>query len=50
MDGSFDPIALDAEALKDVSYTLNQLSGTLKNSASCHAQYQIQGPVINDRH
>lgn len=45
--GSFDQIALDAETLKDVSYTLNQLSATLKNCASCHATYQIQGPALN---
>lgn len=44
---SFDQIALDAETLKDVSYTLNQLSTTLKNCASCHATYQIQGPALN---
>ncbi len=48
--GSFDQIALDAETLQDVSYTLNQLSGTLKNCVSCHALYQIQVSVINDRH
>ena len=48
--GSFDQIALDAETLKDVSYTLNQLSATLKNCASCHATYQIQGPALNTGH
>ncbi len=45
--GSFDQIALDAETLQDVSYTLNQLSTTLKNCASCHATYQIQVPAMN---
>ena len=29
---------------------LNPLAGTLKNCASCHALYQIQAPVINDKH
>ncbi len=48
--GSFDQIALDAETLKDVSYTLNQLSTTLGNCASCHATYQIQGPALNTGH
>ena len=47
--GSFDQIALDAETLKDVSYTLNQLSATLKNCTSCHATYQIQVPAVNTR-
>lgn len=47
--GSFDQIALDAETLKDVSYTLNQLSATLKNCASCHATYQIQVPALNTK-
>lgn len=43
----FDQIALDAETLKDVSYTLNQLSATLKKCVSCHTLYQIQAPVLN---
>ncbi|MHB1085509.1 MAG: hypothetical protein ACYCZA_11805 [Thiobacillus sp.] len=47
--GSFDQIALDAETLQDASYTLNQLSTTLKNCASCHATYQIQVPAMNTR-
>lgn len=46
----FDQIALDAESLKDVSYSLNQLSGTLKKCVSCHATYQIQVPVHRDSH
>lgn len=48
--GSFDQMAMDAETLKDVSHTLNQLSATLKNCASCHATYQIQGPVFTNNH
>lgn len=48
--GGFDQMALDAETLKDVSYTLNQLSATLKNCASCHATYQIQGSSMNTRY
>jgi hypothetical protein len=48
--GSFDQMAMDAETLQDVSHTLNQLSATLKNCASCHATYQIQGPVLTNNH
>ena len=43
----FDQIALDAETLKDVSYSLNQLSATLKKCVSCHTLYQIQAPALN---
>lgn len=43
----FDQIALDAETLKDVSYTLNQLSATLQKCVSCHTMYQIQAPALN---
>lgn len=46
----FDQIALDAESLKDVSYSLNQLSDTLKKCVSCHTLYQIQSPVFKDKH
>jgi hypothetical protein len=46
----FDQIALDAESLKDVSHSLNQLSDTLKKCVSCHATYQIQTPALNDTH
>jgi hypothetical protein len=46
----FDQIALDAESLKDVSHTLGQLSSTLQKCVSCHAVYQIQSPVFNDKH
>ncbi len=46
----FDQIALDAEGLKDVSYSLNQLSATLQKCVSCHARFQIQAPVLNDKH
>jgi hypothetical protein len=38
----FDQIAMDAETLKDVSHTLNQLSGTLQKCVACHANYQIR--------
>lgn len=38
----FDQIALDAESMKDVSHTLNQLSGTLQKCVACHASYQIR--------
>jgi cytochrome c556 len=48
--GSFDQMAMDAETLQDVSYTLNQLSATLKNCASCHATYQIQGSAFTNNH
>ncbi len=37
----FDQIALDAESLKDVSHSLNQLSSTLQKCVACHAIYQI---------
>lgn len=46
----FDQIALDAESLKDVSYSLNQLSATLQKCVACHATYQIQTSVLNDKH
>ena len=46
----FDQIALDADSLKDVSTSLNQLSGTLNKCVSCDATYQIQTSVINDTH
>ncbi|MBW8330295.1 MAG: hypothetical protein K0M48_14425 [Thiobacillus sp.] len=48
--GDFDQIALDAESLKDVSYSLSQLSATLQKCVSCHTMYQIQGPALNARH
>lgn len=43
----FDQIALDAETLGDVSYSLTQLSATLQKCASCHATYQIRTPALN---
>jgi len=43
----FDQIALDAESMKDVSYSLNQLSATLQKCVACHASYQIQAPAFN---
>lgn len=46
----FDQIALDAESLKDVSHSLNQLSGTLQKCVSCHTLYQIQSPALNNAH
>jgi hypothetical protein len=46
----FDQIALDADSLKDVSYSLNQLSATLQKCVSCHSTYQIQTSVLNDAH
>ena len=48
--GEFDQMAMDAESLKDVSYSLSQLSATLKKCVSCHTMYQIQAPVLNDHH
>lgn len=41
----FDQIAMDAESMKDVSHTLNQVSATLQKCVSCHAAYQIQSSV-----
>jgi hypothetical protein len=38
----FDQIALDADSLKDVSHSLNQLSATLQKCVSCHSAYQIR--------
>lgn len=46
----FDQIALDAESLKDVSHSLNQLSDTLQKCVSCHATYQIQTSIHTDSH
>lgn len=46
----FDQIALDADSLKDVSYSLGQLSATLQKCVSCHAMYQIRTPALNARH
>lgn len=43
----FDQIALDAESMKDVSYSLNQLSATLQKCVACHASYQIRPPAFN---
>jgi hypothetical protein len=43
----FDQIALDADGLKDVSYSLNQLSATLQKCVACHATYQIRSPMLN---
>jgi hypothetical protein len=48
--GDFDQIAMDAESLKDVSYSLGQLSATLQKCVSCHAMYQIRTPALNVRH
>jgi len=48
--GDFDQIALDAESLKDVSYSLGQLSATLQKCVSCHTMYQIQTPELNGEH
>jgi cytochrome c553 len=46
----FDQIAMDAESLKDVSYSLNQLSATLQKCVSCHAAYQIRSPLNGNPH
>jgi hypothetical protein len=46
----FDQIALDAEGLKDVSHSLNQLSSTLQKCVACHATYQIRTPALDARH
>jgi len=45
--GDFDQIALDAESMKDASYSLNQLSATLQKCVACHASYRIQTPALN---
>lgn len=46
----FDQIALDADSMKDVSYSLSQLSATLQKCVTCHATYQIQAPALNAGH
>lgn len=46
----FDQIAMDADSLKDVSTTLNQLSATLQKCVSCHSTYQIRTPALDTRH
>lgn len=38
----FGQIALDAETLGDVSYSLGQLSSTLQKCVACHATYQVR--------
>jgi hypothetical protein len=43
----FDQMALDAETLGDMSYSLTQLSATLQKCVSCHATYQIRTPALN---
>lgn len=45
----FDQMALDAESLKDVSYSLNQLSATLQKCVACHAAYQIPASAATAR-
>jgi hypothetical protein len=46
----FDQIALDADSLKDASYSLGQLSTTLEKCVACHATYQIQTHGQNNTH
>lgn len=46
----FDQIALDADNMKDVSTSLNQLSAVLQKCVSCHATYQIQTHAFDARH
>ena len=46
----FDQIALDADSLKDVSHSLNQLSDTLQKCVSCHATYQIRTSIHGGSH
>ena len=50
LHASFDQMALDAESMKDVSHTLNQLSDTLQQCASCHASFQIRVPTAHAGH
>ena len=45
----FDQIALDADSLGDVSYSLNQLSTTLQKCVACHATYQIGSPAFKSK-
>jgi hypothetical protein len=46
----FDQIALDAGSLKDVGYSLGQLSATLQKCVACHATYQIRLADPDARH
>jgi hypothetical protein len=46
----FDQIALDADSLKDVSHSLNQLSATLQKCVACHASYQIRATGLDAEH
>ena len=39
--GDFDRIAMDAEAMNDVRWSLRQLGDTMKKCVACHATYQI---------
>lgn len=45
----FAQIALDAETLGDVSYSLGQLSATLQKCVACHASYQVRLPAAGRR-
>lgn len=49
--GDFDQLAMDAESMKDVSYSLNQLSAIQQKCVACHSVYQIQPQMgINGSH
>jgi hypothetical protein len=37
----FDQLALDAEQLGDLEYTLKQLAELMNNCVACHATYRI---------
>ena len=50
LHADFDQMALDAESMKDVSYTLTQLSATLQKCAGCHAAFQIRMTGSQDGH
>ena len=41
-NGTFDLIALDAEALEDKQHTLTQLGNLMSNCVSCHAIYRLE--------
>lgn len=46
----FTQIAMDAEALGDVSHSLGQLSATLQKCVACHTTYQVRvSPVAKRR-
>ena len=45
----FDQLAMDAEALEDPEYTLEQLSVLMQNCVACHAAYRLDAVETSDQ-